>query len=119
MMPNGDKIRDTSEEWFEVLPAGGGQVFYVYRPSGVSQWMGPDALSRHWANQRQHIKTNSTTNTSIDYGTSSTTSNSGSSTTRTSQDSTNLQMDPIDWQKKYIIEHKLSKIRKPPQSRKL
>lgn len=43
MMPNGDKIRDLSEEWFEVLPADGGQVFYVHRPSGVSQWLFPDA----------------------------------------------------------------------------
>ena len=44
MMPNGDQLRDLSEEWFEVLPAGGGQVFYVHRPSGASQWSFPDAL---------------------------------------------------------------------------
>ena len=44
MMPNGDRLRDLSEEWCEVHPAGGGRVFYVHRPTSVSQWAFPEAL---------------------------------------------------------------------------
>ena len=44
MMPNGDRLRDLSEEWFEVHPADGGRVFYVHRPTSVSQWGYPEAL---------------------------------------------------------------------------